>query len=232
MVFIKIISISNIINTIENKRLKPKKDFIKIKLRSTCHNLSSNMLVHQFLICDPKDHLMILQIVSKFIYLKDPQIPKFIKTIITKLLSIISYYSESDPIISINACATMVNAINYSIKICPEMEQKLVILINSQLDFSVLKICFSMIKFLNYNLQSILQNINKNMELSQDDEMLFKNMMRVKKIKITLIIYFLGFTFDLQNYHKSICRGMSFSEKRAIHSGVQSPCVDIFRFNP
>jgi len=122
---------------------------------------------------------MVLQIVSKFIYLKDPQIPKFIKSIVHKILNIISFYSESDPIISINACATLVNAMNYSIKICPEMESKLVILINSQLDFNVYKISFSMIKFLNYNLQSILQNINTKMQLSQDDEICFKNMMRV-----------------------------------------------------
>lgn len=163
----------------ENNKLKLKKDYIKIKTKSTCHDLSSNPIVQSLINVDINDHLLVLQVISKIVYLKDPQITKLIKATMTKLLKITSYYAETDPVIAINSCAGIVNIINYSIKICPAMEKRLKNFIKTEIDFNEFQVCFSILKFVNYNLQNIKQNINSKAQLSKDDEQGFKNSSRV-----------------------------------------------------
>lgn len=157
--------------------------------------MSSNIYVQQLMLLDINDHLNALHLISKMVYLKDPQIIKFIKTILKKLISIISHYHESDPVISINACAGLVNIINYSIKMCPEIEKRLKAFINSELDLINFTISISLIKFLIYNLQSMKQNTKSKVQLSKDDEQGFKNTSRV----IHLIFKIMTKAFIVEN---------------------------------
>ena len=96
-----------------------------------------------------------------------------------------SHYSEkNDPDIPINACATLINIINYSIKICPEIEERVRVLIKSEIDMSFFQISFSIIKYLNFNLQTIQKHIESKMNVSIEDELCFKNMSRVSLLII------------------------------------------------
>ena len=89
-----------------------------------------------------------------------------------------SHYSELDPDISLNSCAALVNIIHYSIKICPEIEGRLGMLIKSEIDMNSYRICFPIIKFLNFNLQMIGKSIDSKIKISNEDELCFKNMSR------------------------------------------------------
>ena len=147
---------------------------------------------------------MVFPIVSKLMELRDPEIIRFLKTIIIQLMTIMSnkkYHEYEEVVIYVSlsfffflnentflfvqkSCTALINSINYSLKISPDIEKQLKNFLEIELDLRLYPISRGLLKCIIFNMETVKPLLSLSGEVSTYDINFLKIIFKVNFNKL------------------------------------------------